>query len=164
MCLIFCPPIPRFIWISTSFLLIMILDSDLDVSSPFGDRNKIYDPGICIEVESTRFLATLSPVIDTLLPFSFENKDKVSITIQRISLTGFPAQSVESSNTDVLDLPCLLVLVTGTSQGRQHVTFAVSLMMTLEGFPFVIVNTKEYHSECSGRITRIMRRTLVNSL
>ncbi|GKB50596.1 hypothetical protein Tco_0933526 [Tanacetum coccineum] len=22
--------------------------SDLDVSSPFGDRNKIYDPGICI--------------------------------------------------------------------------------------------------------------------
>ncbi|GJR62171.1 retrovirus-related pol polyprotein from transposon TNT 1-94 [Tanacetum coccineum] len=24
-------------------------------------------------------------------------------------------------------------------------------MMTLEGFPFVIVNTKEYHSECSGK-------------
>ncbi|GKB38583.1 hypothetical protein Tco_0883525 [Tanacetum coccineum] len=40
--------------------------------------------------------------------------------IQRISLTGFPAQSVGSSNTDVLDLPCLLVLITGTSQSRQH--------------------------------------------
>ncbi|GJY81701.1 hypothetical protein Tco_0494452 [Tanacetum coccineum] len=53
------------------------LGSNLDVSSPFRDRNKIYDPGICIEVESTRFLATYSPVIDTLLPFSFENKDKV---------------------------------------------------------------------------------------
>ncbi|GKB99044.1 hypothetical protein Tco_0985181 [Tanacetum coccineum] len=53
------------------------LGSDLDVSSPFGDRNKIYDPGICIEVESTRFLTTLSPVIDTLLPFSSENEDKV---------------------------------------------------------------------------------------
>ncbi|GJX05189.1 hypothetical protein Tco_0191105 [Tanacetum coccineum] len=53
------------------------LGSDLDVSSPFGDRNKIYDPGICIEVESTRFLATHSPVIDTLLPFSSENEDKV---------------------------------------------------------------------------------------
>ncbi|GJY83422.1 hypothetical protein Tco_0496798, partial [Tanacetum coccineum] len=53
------------------------LRSDLDVSSPFGDRNKIYDSGICIEVESTRFLATHSPVIDTLLPFSSENKDKV---------------------------------------------------------------------------------------
>ncbi|GJW83160.1 retrovirus-related pol polyprotein from transposon TNT 1-94 [Tanacetum coccineum] len=32
----------------------------------------------------------------------------------------FPAQSVGSSNTDVLDLPCLLVLVTGASQSRQH--------------------------------------------
>ncbi|GJQ99531.1 hypothetical protein Tco_0522516 [Tanacetum coccineum] len=41
--------------------------------------------------------------------------------IQRVSLTGFPAQSVGSSNTYVLDLPCLLVLITGTSQSRQHV-------------------------------------------
>ncbi|GKA54772.1 hypothetical protein Tco_0753721 [Tanacetum coccineum] len=53
------------------------LGSDLDVSSPSGDRKKIYDPGICIEVESTRFLATFPPVIDTLLLFSFENEDKV---------------------------------------------------------------------------------------
>ncbi|GJT84566.1 hypothetical protein Tco_1066283 [Tanacetum coccineum] len=53
------------------------LGSDLDDSSPSGDRNKIYDPGICIEVESTRFLSTLSPVIDTLLPFSSKNEDKV---------------------------------------------------------------------------------------
>ncbi|GJS88618.1 hypothetical protein Tco_0771254 [Tanacetum coccineum] len=52
---------------------IPLIEFDHDVSSPFGDRNKIYDPGICIEVESTRFLATLSPVIDTLLPFSSEN-------------------------------------------------------------------------------------------
>ncbi|GJU26802.1 hypothetical protein Tco_1165423 [Tanacetum coccineum] len=42
------------------------------------------------------------------------------LVIQRISLTGFPAQSVGSSNTDVLDLPCLLVLITGMSQSRQH--------------------------------------------
>ncbi|GJV21408.1 hypothetical protein Tco_1370428 [Tanacetum coccineum] len=53
------------------------LGSDLDVSSPSEDRNKIYDLGICIEVESTRLHATHSPVIDTLLPFSSENKDKV---------------------------------------------------------------------------------------
>ncbi|GJX45344.1 hypothetical protein Tco_0262020 [Tanacetum coccineum] len=53
------------------------LGSDLDGSSPFGDRNQIYDPGICIEVESTRFLSTLSPLIDTLLPFSSENENKV---------------------------------------------------------------------------------------
>ncbi|GJU14613.1 hypothetical protein Tco_1142579 [Tanacetum coccineum] len=51
--------------------------SDLDVSSPSGDRNKIYDPGIFNEDKSTRFLATHSPVIDTLLPFSSKNKDKV---------------------------------------------------------------------------------------
>ncbi|GKE88766.1 hypothetical protein Tco_1566241 [Tanacetum coccineum] len=53
------------------------LESDLDVSSPSGDRNKIYDKGICIEVQSTRFIAPLSPVIDTLLPFSSKNDDKV---------------------------------------------------------------------------------------
>ncbi|GJR49971.1 hypothetical protein Tco_1400492 [Tanacetum coccineum] len=35
---------------------------------------------------------------------------------QRISLIRFSAQSVGSSNTDVLDSPCLLVLITGTSQ------------------------------------------------
>ncbi|GJU03266.1 hypothetical protein Tco_1113604 [Tanacetum coccineum] len=44
----------------------------------------------------------------------------LEVKIQRISLTGFPAQSVGSSNTDVLDSPCLLVLITGTSQSRQH--------------------------------------------
>ncbi|GJV15001.1 hypothetical protein Tco_1360324 [Tanacetum coccineum] len=37
------------------------LGSDLDDSSPSEDRNKIYDPGICIEVESTRILAPLPP-------------------------------------------------------------------------------------------------------
>ncbi|GKE83073.1 hypothetical protein Tco_1553073 [Tanacetum coccineum] len=37
------------------------LGSDLDVSSPSGDRNRIYDPGICIKVESKRFLATFPP-------------------------------------------------------------------------------------------------------
>ncbi|GKB74830.1 hypothetical protein Tco_0936242 [Tanacetum coccineum] len=53
------------------------LGSDLNDSSLSRDRNKIYDPGICIEVKSTRFLAHFSPVIDTLLPFSSENKHKV---------------------------------------------------------------------------------------
>ncbi|GKF51366.1 hypothetical protein Tco_0147833, partial [Tanacetum coccineum] len=48
---------------------------NIDDSSPFGDRNKIYDPRICIKVKSMSFLAPLSPVIDTLLPS--ENEDKV---------------------------------------------------------------------------------------
>ncbi|GJU78025.1 hypothetical protein Tco_1275095 [Tanacetum coccineum] len=34
------------------------------------------------------------------------------------------------------------------------------LRLTLEGFPFVTVNTRECHSECSDKISRIMRRTL----
>ncbi|GKF96983.1 hypothetical protein Tco_0292804, partial [Tanacetum coccineum] len=64
------------------------LGSDLEVSFPSGTRNKIFDPGISIEVQSKRFLSLdeisnsfisdpLFPVIDTLLPFSSENEDKV---------------------------------------------------------------------------------------
>ncbi|GKC95036.1 hypothetical protein Tco_1160478 [Tanacetum coccineum] len=62
--------------------------SDLVVSFPSGTRNKIFDPGIFIEVQSKKFLSTnefsisfirdpLSPVFDTLLPFSSENEDNV---------------------------------------------------------------------------------------
>nr|GFA04533.1 hypothetical protein [Tanacetum cinerariifolium] len=51
---------------------------------------------------------------------------------------GFRAQSNSSSNTIALDSPYLLILNTEASQSRQH------------GFSFVTVNTKEYHSECSG--------------
>ncbi|GJV69601.1 hypothetical protein Tco_1485110 [Tanacetum coccineum] len=64
------------------------LGSDLVVSFPFGTRNKIFDPGIFIEVQSKRFLSPneffisficdpLSPVFDTLLPFSSEKEDNV---------------------------------------------------------------------------------------
>ncbi|GKD29904.1 hypothetical protein Tco_1240682 [Tanacetum coccineum] len=64
------------------------LGSDLVVSFPSGTRNKIFDPGIFIEVQSKRFLSPnefsisfirdpLSPVFDTLLLFSSENEDKV---------------------------------------------------------------------------------------
>ncbi|GJV82658.1 hypothetical protein Tco_1522556 [Tanacetum coccineum] len=54
------------------------LGSDLVVSFPFGTRNKIFNPGIFIEVQSKIFLSPnefsiirdpLSPVFDTLLPF-----------------------------------------------------------------------------------------------
>ncbi|GJT13189.1 hypothetical protein Tco_0860231 [Tanacetum coccineum] len=64
------------------------LGSDLVVSFPSGTRNKIFDPGIFIRVQSKIFLSRdafsisfirdpLFPVIDTLLPFSSENEDKV---------------------------------------------------------------------------------------
>ncbi|GJY50190.1 hypothetical protein Tco_0440146 [Tanacetum coccineum] len=66
---------------------------------------------------------TISPNVEVF--FDLPNVDDMTfelrlLLIQRISLTGFPAQSVGSSNTDVLDSPCLLVLITGTSQSRQH--------------------------------------------
>ncbi|GJV32888.1 hypothetical protein Tco_1393288 [Tanacetum coccineum] len=64
------------------------LGSDLEVSFPYGTRNKIFDPGIFFEVQSKRFLSRdtfsisfirnpLCPVIETLLPFSSKNEDKV---------------------------------------------------------------------------------------
>ncbi|GJX03939.1 hypothetical protein Tco_0189855 [Tanacetum coccineum] len=40
--------------------------------------------------------------------------------LRRISLTGFPAQSVRSSTTDALDSSYLLVLVIRTSQSRHR--------------------------------------------
>ncbi|GKD16752.1 hypothetical protein Tco_1205910, partial [Tanacetum coccineum] len=62
--------------------------SDLVVSFPSGTRNKIFDPGIFIELQYKRFLSwdafsisficdPLFPVIDTLLLFSSKNEDKV---------------------------------------------------------------------------------------
>ncbi|GJS73481.1 hypothetical protein Tco_0706322 [Tanacetum coccineum] len=64
------------------------LGFDLAVSFPSGTRNKIFDLGIFIEVQSKRFLSTnkfsisfmrdpLSLVFNTLLPFSSKNEDKV---------------------------------------------------------------------------------------
>ncbi|GKE07694.1 hypothetical protein Tco_1411245, partial [Tanacetum coccineum] len=67
------------------------LDPDLDFTpshDSLGSGNKIFDPGIFIEVQSERLLSReefsisfirdpLYPVFDTLLPFSSENEDKV---------------------------------------------------------------------------------------
>ncbi|GJT94080.1 hypothetical protein Tco_1082925 [Tanacetum coccineum] len=64
------------------------LGSDLVVSFPSRTRNKIFDPGIFIGVHSMIFLSPDEfsfsfirdpplPVIDTLLPFSSENENKV---------------------------------------------------------------------------------------
>ncbi|GJR12634.1 hypothetical protein Tco_0795286 [Tanacetum coccineum] len=64
-------------------------------------------------------------------------------------LTGFPAQSVGSSNTDVLDSPCLLVLITGTSQSRQH------------GFHFNVNTLSNHLKDVLARLSRIMRGIFV---
>ncbi|GKG05562.1 hypothetical protein Tco_0325648, partial [Tanacetum coccineum] len=83
------------------------------------------------------------------------------IQFRRISLTGFLAQSIRSSNVGALDLSYLLVLITGTSQSRQHDKIDTRLIHiesrkspTAELFDvdsgrisIVTVNTKEYHSD-----------------
>ncbi|GJV11609.1 hypothetical protein Tco_1353150, partial [Tanacetum coccineum] len=61
---------------------------DLEVSFPSRTRNKIFDPRMFFEVQSKRFLSRdtfsisfirnpLCPMIETLLPFSSKNEDKV---------------------------------------------------------------------------------------
>ncbi|GKC45277.1 hypothetical protein Tco_1062999, partial [Tanacetum coccineum] len=61
---------------------------DLVVFFPFGNRNKTFDPGISIKVQSRRFLSLnefsilfisdpFSPILETLLPLSSKNEDKV---------------------------------------------------------------------------------------
>ncbi|GJT56032.1 hypothetical protein Tco_0991086 [Tanacetum coccineum] len=69
---------------------LLTLDPDLDFTpshDSLGSGNKIFDPGIFIEVQSERLLSReefsisfirdpLYPVFDTLLPFSSENEDK----------------------------------------------------------------------------------------
>ncbi|GKA19777.1 hypothetical protein Tco_0699692 [Tanacetum coccineum] len=69
--------VPNILPTHPTFLMDFDFIPSHDVSSPYGDRNKIYDPRICIEVKSIRFLAPFSPVIDTLLPFSSKNEVKV---------------------------------------------------------------------------------------
>ncbi|GKC34159.1 hypothetical protein Tco_1046543, partial [Tanacetum coccineum] len=77
--------------------------SDLVVSFPSANRNKAFDPGISIEVQSMRFLSLnkfsisfindpLSPVLETLLPFS---EDKVF------------NPGTDGGNIPILDVPFL---------------------------------------------------------
>ncbi|GJZ08222.1 putative reverse transcriptase domain, reverse transcriptase zinc-binding domain protein [Tanacetum coccineum] len=70
----------------------------------------------------------------------------------------------------------LAVIVTGASQSRQHVNTSLIHLeshklptaglfdVDSERISIVTVNTKEYHSNVLAIITRIMRRTLDNSL
>ncbi|GJU87130.1 hypothetical protein Tco_1294676 [Tanacetum coccineum] len=92
--------------------------------------------------------------------------------IQRISLTEFPAQSVRSSNADALDSPYLLVLITEASQSRQHGLIHIeshksptkSLFDAGLSRIFIFTVNTLVSLGCSGKITRIMHRNLVNSL
>ncbi|GJV19920.1 hypothetical protein Tco_1368940 [Tanacetum coccineum] len=82
------PTHPTFMLDSDFILSDDSLGSDLEVSFPSGTRNKIFDPWIFFDVQSKRFLSQdtfsisfirnpLCPMIETLLPFSSKNEDKV---------------------------------------------------------------------------------------
>ncbi|GJU59456.1 reverse transcriptase domain-containing protein [Tanacetum coccineum] len=59
------------------------------------------------------------------------------VEFKRISLTGFRSCASRSRYRSI------------SKQTTRHLPQSC-LMLTLEGFPFITVNTKEYHSECSG--------------
>ncbi|GJV75943.1 hypothetical protein Tco_1507527 [Tanacetum coccineum] len=101
----------------------------------------------------------------------FDLRTLVEVQFRRTSLIGFPAQSIRSSNAIALDSPYLLVLITRTSQSRQHVDTSLIHLESRKSptkslfdvgsrrISIVTVNTKEYHSDVLAIITRIMRRT-----
>ncbi|GKE52202.1 hypothetical protein Tco_1487358, partial [Tanacetum coccineum] len=59
------------------------------------------------------------------------------VEFKRISLTGFRSCTSRSRYRSV------------SKQTTRHLPQSC-LMLTLKGFPFITMNTKEYHSECSG--------------
>nr|GEZ93593.1 copia protein [Tanacetum cinerariifolium] len=54
-------------------------------------------------------------------PTMFIRRNDIDLLLVQIYVDGFSAQSIRSSNAVALDSPYLLVLITGTSQSRQHV-------------------------------------------
>nr|GEU40123.1 hypothetical protein [Tanacetum cinerariifolium] len=66
------------------------------------------------------------------------NNEMASFLASKMVGYGFPAQSVGSSNAIALDSPYLLVLITGTSQSRQHGT-TLSTLEVLEGLVLKIL-------------------------
>ncbi|GJS70349.1 hypothetical protein Tco_0703190 [Tanacetum coccineum] len=77
-------------------------------------------------------------------------------------MEGFAAVLAVLVNRACIKFTMLAVLITKTSPKQdKHVTLQQRcLWLTLGRISFVTANTKEYHSECSGKISRIMRRTL----
>ncbi|GJZ23863.1 hypothetical protein Tco_0561322 [Tanacetum coccineum] len=121
--------------------------SDLVVSFPSRNRNKTFDPGISIEVQSKRFLSLnkfsisfisdpLSPVLETLLPFSSKIEDKVfnpGILVSKeeksphlLSYRGFKAFKIIH---DFLNESPMMMINEGTCQSWM---FLISIFILLD--------------------------------
>ncbi|GJS87777.1 hypothetical protein Tco_0770413 [Tanacetum coccineum] len=72
---------------------------------------KLLDAGMIYPISDSPWVSPVNCVL---------KKGGITVVANEENELWFPAQSVGSSNTDVLDSPCLLVLITGTSQSRQH--------------------------------------------
>ncbi|GJR79739.1 retrovirus-related pol polyprotein from transposon TNT 1-94 [Tanacetum coccineum] len=119
-------------------------------------HEKMNDP-VCVEkrinVETLRKIvedAKVERPLDTSLASACRYTKHSQELLEYV--IGFPAQSVGSSNTDVLDSPCLLVLITGMSQSRQHES-CKSPTKSL----FDVGIKQDFHLHCEYlRITRIV--------
>nr|GEV66334.1 zinc finger, CCHC-type [Tanacetum cinerariifolium] len=88
-----------------------------------GDYSKPSHEGYrnTIELPVGNDVVPLRPDTIRLVQKDAHSTDFGRINLRRTSVTGFPAQSIGSSNTIALDSPNLLVLNTEASQSRQHV-------------------------------------------
>ncbi|GJZ88241.1 hypothetical protein Tco_0660023 [Tanacetum coccineum] len=121
-------------------LALVILSPVITSVGPCSCCFVIFDLLAFVIVHTLHHLESLLTISLIDLIIYLEGRSCISefVRFNRISLTGFPAQSVGSSNTDVLDLPCLLVLITRTSQSRQH------------GFGFATIVVASYGISAEG--------------
>ncbi|GJV49229.1 hypothetical protein Tco_1439441 [Tanacetum coccineum] len=98
----------------------------VDDEESYGNEEYDYDPYDDDMYEGQDIPDKIQDICDNL-DIKVHGRGDVGLTLilcrfnlRRISLTGFPAQSVRSSNAEALDSPYLLVLNTGMSESRQH--------------------------------------------
>ncbi|GJY09186.1 hypothetical protein Tco_0377371 [Tanacetum coccineum] len=119
------------------------LGSDLDVSSPSGDRNKIYDPGICIEVDPRDFLLLFPLCLTALLlsciePSSVFRRLTVKIGIRASDMSN----SDELRHTDNTTLvPPRLPDTLPQVYHRRRPTLGLLILPSVSPFPPTIRRT-----------------------
>ncbi|GJT68221.1 hypothetical protein Tco_1019701 [Tanacetum coccineum] len=137
-----------------------VVDSDADYTS---DSNIIpYDQYVEDNEEHVVQSNVSSVRNDALMSILDEMHEQVflaKVQFRRTSLTGFPTQSIRSSNAIALDSPYLLVSLPERLKADNTSPTKSLFDVGSRRISIVTVNTKEYHSDVLAIITRIMRRT-----